>query len=200
MFKYLYFLLIIAPLCIINAQIGIRIDNPLNTLDIGGTLRIREIEETTNISHVLATTKDGIIEKVSIHIFDNATEEKSVIIESGKSTIVVNETGPEESSIVITSRNSCSRQMITTFISYSSALAYVSGVARTVKAVANPMSGDYSINWDIKFPNTTGCGTNSISGGATQFDFSFEKIDTNKYLIKNNGDVNRTYNFSFMKL
>ena len=127
MFKYFFLYLVIFPLYIINAQIGIGIDAPLNTLDIGGSLRIREIEETTNISSILATTNDGVIDKVSIHFFDNATEEKSIIVESGKSTIVVNETGPEESSIVITSRNNCSRQMITTFISYSSALAYISG-------------------------------------------------------------------------
>ena len=197
--KYYYNLFFVLYSSFVFSQnnVGINTVNPTQSLDINGSLKVREIDESVDIQYVLAMDSKGVIFKTDIKKFENAIEEVVVSdLAPNVSSVISNDTNLSEASIIITSSNNCNRQMITSFISYGNALSFINGIARMEFAVPSATLGDYSPIWTIKF-NTASC---SGDGDSTQFDFSFEKINTFQYKVTNKGNVRRSYNISFMKI
>lgn len=154
-------------------QVGIGVKSPTETLDIDGTIRIREIEETTDINYVLVIDNDGNTYKSDIKNFKSATEELTIKnLAKGASSTITNHTNIAEAKIIITSANDCNRQMISSFISYGNSLAFLNGVARTEIPTVSTTLGSYSVICSLKF------NTFSYSGiDGNMFDFSFEKTN-----------------------
>ena len=197
---YSFFLTISTTLAF--AQVGINTTDPTETLDVNGTVRIRETTESPEDTFLLTTNDNGVIKKTSTSYAPIRIEEYAITIASGESHTFTTQNNFVESTVIVFSKNDCTRKMISAFNSFSNSFLFINGIARDKQAVPEALISDtsYSIKWYIKFPNTTGCGESSTLGGPTQFDFSFEKNTENQYTIINNGDVTRTYNFSFMRL
>ena len=185
------------------AQVGINTDNPTNTLDVNGTMRVRDISDNNTSPYLLSTSSNGVIQKVDKNIYASSIEEKSITINTGEIGIITNSNEYLKSSVLISASNNCSKQMIASFIAYEDALTFINGVA--IDKIASPQivnvaanESIYSPTWIIKFDTDQTCNTDN--GGSSQFDFELRKSSRFVYEIKNISDTARNYDISFMKL
>lgn len=188
---------------LVFAQVGVNTDNPTNTLDVNGTMRVRDISDNNTTPYLLSTNDNGIIQKVDKNLYTSSIEEKFITINAGEIGSITNSNEYLKSSVLISSSNSCSKQMIASFITYEDALAFINGVAIDKIAIPQIVSvaaneSIYSPTWIIKFNTDQTCNTDN--GGSSQFDFELRKSSQFVYEIKNIGDTTRSYDISFMKL
>lgn len=206
--KYILFIFLLSSLA--QAQVGIKTTNPTEALDINGTMRIRDLSINEGTSYLLSSNENNEVNKVSKTAYASAVENHLITIQPGKSGNVINTNSYEQASIVVSSSNLCHKQMISSFVSYGDAISFINGVARekianpTIQSVTGNDYTNFAPIWIIKFDNVTNCtpnGTPSGSGGTgTQFNFTLTKTNDFTYQITNNGDVERTYDISFLKL
>jgi hypothetical protein len=184
------------------AQVGINTVKPTETLDVNGKLRLRNLPINNQVSYLVSTDTSNVIHKIDKGLFINSIEEVSVTVQPGESVIVSNSLNFDQTSIVISSKNNCGKYMITSFLTYNDAISFINGIARHVIAssslIAIPSNNysQYAPIWVIKFSNVTGCS----GGNGTQFDFTLTKNGPYDYQITNDGNVERKYDFSFLKL
>ena len=187
-----------------QGRIGVGTISPSESLDVNGKARIRVTDDLTSNEayHLLVRNSSGVVKQLDSSTFAVNTERKQVTLSSGQGVAITNEQNFISGNIIILSRNGCDRNMISSFQAFNGALVFLNGVARDVRAnpslVAIPSGGiAYSPTWNIKFPNVIGC---QSGGGATQFDFTLYKTDSNLYFLRNDGDTSRTYEIVFQKI
>lgn len=183
-------------------QIGIGTTSPTETLDVNGTVRIRETDDIGEDSYMVLVKNDlGIVKELDRNTFVISTERKKIKVGSKKSVLVTNDQNFESANIIILTRNACDRNMISSFQAFSGALVFLKGLGRDISATENlirlpPNGVTYSATWKISFPNLTECKVN----GKNHFDFTLLKTNNNTYQITNDGNEEREYTFIFQKI
>lgn len=64
--KNIFFFTFLLYSIFIQAQVGINTDNPTETLDVNGTVRIRKAIESLDDNFLLTTNDDGVIKKQAL--------------------------------------------------------------------------------------------------------------------------------------
>ncbi|REC59476.1 hypothetical protein DRF65_25685 [Chryseobacterium pennae] len=183
-----------------SGNVGIGNSAPQRKLDIdanGSSLRITNLssQSQTNNDILVKGNEQGDVTRIKYSY--SATVES---IKPGESASVIIPSNNIQSGILmVKSKNSCKRSMISSYIFSNMTLAYVNSVARDKVGSATIFlsSNGSSARWSVKFNNVTGC---DDGGNGTQFDYSIVANTTNSYTITNNGNVAKTYILTFFKL
>lgn len=188
------------------AQVGINTAIPTGDLDVNGTLRLRSVKSIESGQDFRLAVVDskgniGALKKAELEI---KREEVSVDVGSGESMIVKNIQDYKVANIIVTSKNTCGRTMISSFQINEVAMLFINGVARDV--LANVAVGTISTSstnknlsaaYEVSFSDVLGC---DDGGNDTQFNFTFQKTGSNEFQIINNGNIKRTYKIIFQKI
>ena len=75
---------------LVFAQVGVNTDNPTNTLDVNGTMRVRDISDNNTTPYLLSTNDNGIIQKVDKNLYTSSIEEKFITINAGEIGSITN--------------------------------------------------------------------------------------------------------------
>lgn len=187
------------------AQVGINTAIPTGDLDVNGTLRLRSVKSIESGQDFRLAVVDskgniGALKKAELEI---KREEVSVDVEPGESMNVINGQNYNVANIIVTSKNTCGRTMISSFQINEVAMLFINGVARDVLAnvaVGTIDNGSTNKNlsaaYEVSFSGVLKCG----GGNGTQFDFTFQKTGSNEFQIINNGNIKRTYKIIFQKI
>ncbi|MEK6450775.1 MULTISPECIES: hypothetical protein [Myroides] len=210
---YIYILCILVGHTIFaqNHAIGIGVKLPTESLDVNGTMRIREINYARENDDVFLLVKNstGVVNKLSKNVYgQNIETVKNVRIMSNQVAQVKNEGDYSSTNLILTIVNPCNRRMIATFQVNLGALIFLNGIARdrpaefSIKEIPSGARA-FSAEWIISFPNVLACTdwkTNETIGSEDYFNFSLKQIDAITYEIKNLGSHNKSFDVYFEKI
>lgn len=112
------------------SQVGINTDEPQATLDVNGSLRIETRGNGYDDELMLTVSESGIVNEKILNDVTSRKFRTSITVPSGETIIANNDLQFVESNFTLKSRNSCRRNMITSFIASDGAVAFIGGVGR----------------------------------------------------------------------